>query len=179
MTYPGSTVPTVEDQHSYSAWVRTMRSERLPVGMDEYLKSWESFFDRYASHVDYWHSRNAGYHRAISALARFYIPPGVRVLEIGSGNGDLLAALNPAHGVGVDVSGNMVRLYDTKCDVPQVLEKIADHVRARFQKADFLYRGEMLKSCWAAGPDGLIYVVDETGDVTRVPPHAFKQEVGA
>jgi SAM-dependent methyltransferase len=41
---------------------------------------------------------------------RFSIPRGARVLEIGSGSGDLLAALQPAVGVGVDVSPGMVEL---------------------------------------------------------------------
>jgi SAM-dependent methyltransferase len=77
--------------------------------MDEYVRGWERFFDHYAEQVDRWHERNAGYHRAIAALARFYIPTGARVLEVGSGNGDLLAALEPSRGLGVDVSGEMVR----------------------------------------------------------------------
>src|SRR5205814_10579969 len=37
-------------------------------------------------------------------------PPGRPVLEIGSGGGDLLAALRPSRGVGVHVSGGMVAL---------------------------------------------------------------------
>jgi hypothetical protein len=30
------------------------------------------------------------------------------VIEVGSGNGDLLAALNPSDGLGIDISGEMV-----------------------------------------------------------------------
>ena len=41
---------------------------------------------------------------------RFYVLPGASVLEIGSGSGDLLAALRPARGVGIDVSEGMVKL---------------------------------------------------------------------
>ena len=35
-------------------------------------------------------------------------PPGFNVLELGCGNGDLLAALKPSVGVGVDFSANML-----------------------------------------------------------------------
>jgi ubiquinone/menaquinone biosynthesis C-methylase UbiE len=35
---------------------------------------------------------------------QFLIPPGKRVLELGCGRGDLLAALKPSYGVGVDFS---------------------------------------------------------------------------
>ena len=38
------------------------------------------------------------------------MPPGASVLEIGCGGGDLLAALRPADGLGVDVSAGMIEL---------------------------------------------------------------------
>src|SRR5436305_7966396 len=50
------------------------------------------------------------YHRRLERVYRFLVPPGARVLEIGCGAGDLLAALAPAAGVGVDLSPGMVRL---------------------------------------------------------------------
>jgi SAM-dependent methyltransferase len=67
-----------------------------------------AFFDRFAQEEPRWKSRNRTYHRLVAQLMRFHIPRGARVLEIGSGSGDLLAALEPAEGVGVDVSGGMV-----------------------------------------------------------------------
>src|SRR5688500_14896851 len=48
------------------------------------------------------------YHRRLEEVYRFHIPPGRRVLEIGCGNGDLLAAVKPSLGVGVDFSGEMI-----------------------------------------------------------------------
>ena len=50
----------------------------------------------------------AYYHRRIRDLYRFRVPPGQRVLELGCGQGDLLAALEPSHGVGVDFSEEML-----------------------------------------------------------------------
>jgi SAM-dependent methyltransferase len=91
-----------------------MRAESPPSSMDEYLRNWELFFDEYAAQTDEWHRRNAGYHQAIASLASFYIPSGARVLELGSGNGDLLASVNPAEGYGIDISGEMVRLAAAK-----------------------------------------------------------------
>ncbi|HEU0009662.1 MAG TPA: glycosyltransferase [Verrucomicrobiae bacterium] len=44
------------------------------------------------------------YHRLLERYFSLIIPPGRRVLELGCGLGDLLAAVKPARGVGVDFS---------------------------------------------------------------------------
>ena len=44
------------------------------------------------------------YHVLLQKYFAFLVPPDVRVLELGCGLGDLLAAVKPAHGVGVDFS---------------------------------------------------------------------------
>jgi SAM-dependent methyltransferase len=51
---------------------------------------------------------NAAYRADDLKFMRFLIPPGKRVLELGCGRGDLLAALQPSHGVGVDFSPRTV-----------------------------------------------------------------------
>src|SRR5262245_47960834 len=89
---------------AHSEWVRTVRKESPPPHVNEYIQQWEIFFDQYAPNVDGWHRRNAGYHRAIASLARFYVPAGSKVLEIGSGTGDLLDSLQPSDGLGIDIS---------------------------------------------------------------------------
>ncbi len=70
----------------------------------------ERHFDALAPERDRWRSRASHYHRAIAELCRRYVAPGGRVLELGCGTGDLLAALapDPAGSLGVDVSAGMV-----------------------------------------------------------------------
>jgi len=53
---------------------------------------------------DHWRSLNASYYDQDRKFMRFIVPRGKRVLELGCGKGDLLAALEPAYGVGVDFS---------------------------------------------------------------------------
>lgn len=48
------------------------------------------------------------YYRRLFAIYGQLIPPGLRVLDVGSGSGDLLAALRPTVGLGVDLSPEMV-----------------------------------------------------------------------
>src|SRR5258708_451223 len=98
----------------YPRWAREVRKDKLPTRMGEHLTEVEEFFDHYAASVEKWRRRNEGYHRAISSLCLYYIPPSARVLEIGSGTGDLLAATAPRRGVGIDISPEMVRLASSK-----------------------------------------------------------------
>jgi SAM-dependent methyltransferase len=67
-----------------------------------------SHWNRVAAHLDRRWRLGRAYHRRLAEVYRFLVPPGQRVLEIGSGGGDLLAALQPSIGVGVDVSDAMI-----------------------------------------------------------------------
>ena len=69
-----------------------------------------AWFDAYADQRAAWRARNRYYYQEIERLARETIPPGARVLEVGCGIGDLLAAVRPAFGVGVDVSERMLEV---------------------------------------------------------------------
>jgi SAM-dependent methyltransferase len=87
---------------------RAARSAADAVGAE--YGDLSAFFDRFAPVEGRWRRRNRTYHRLLEQIFRFHVPPGQRVLEIGCGGGDLLAALRPAVGVGVDVSPGMIAL---------------------------------------------------------------------
>src|ERR1700719_2365367 len=55
-----------------------------------------------------WREFNAAYHQDGFKFMRFLIPPGKRVLELGCGRGELLAALDPSYGVGVDFGAKTI-----------------------------------------------------------------------
>lgn len=65
------------------------------------------FFDGFVPENERWARRNRAYHRLIESIFKFLVPTGSSVLEIGSGRGDLIGALEPRFGVGVDVSPEM------------------------------------------------------------------------
>jgi SAM-dependent methyltransferase len=50
------------------------------------------------------------YQQLLRKQYAFWVPPGLRVLEVGCSLGDLLAAVKPAYGVGVDFSPAMIEL---------------------------------------------------------------------
>jgi SAM-dependent methyltransferase len=49
------------------------------------------------------------YHRRLAEIYKNLIPPGLNILELGCAKGQLLAALQPARGVGVDFSAEIVQ----------------------------------------------------------------------
>jgi SAM-dependent methyltransferase len=55
-----------------------------------------------------WKERAAFFHQEDLLYLKFLIPEGARVLELGCGTGDLLAALRPSFGVGIDFSEPMI-----------------------------------------------------------------------
>ncbi|HEY4845625.1 MAG TPA: glycosyltransferase [Candidatus Dormibacteraeota bacterium] len=71
-------------------------------------------YDRLAAGRDRWYRRNRGYHDYLEHALRALVPPGRSVLEIGCGTGNLLHALQPARGVGIDLSPAMVDLSRQK-----------------------------------------------------------------
>ncbi|HKA87654.1 MAG TPA: glycosyltransferase [Haliangiales bacterium] len=70
--------------------------------------------DALADRRDEFRRKNAYYYAEIERLAKFFIPPGKSVLEIGCSTGDLLAALRPSRGVGIDISPRTVEIARQK-----------------------------------------------------------------
>jgi len=66
-------------------------------------------WDETARKLDGWRGAGGYYHQRLNEVYRFWVAPGQSVLEVGCGEGDLLAALRPQYGVGVDFSGEMIR----------------------------------------------------------------------
>lgn len=70
------------------------------------------------------HTPGRYYHRYLEKTFRFHVAPGLRVLEFGCGAGDLLAALQPQRGVGIDLSPEMVA--EARARHPNLTFEVAD-----------------------------------------------------
>ena len=85
-----------------------------PVYVDEvkeqYQQQRKAHWDAVADKMRRWTGLSGYYHRRLNQVYASLIPPGSRVLDIGCGDGRLLASLKPALGVGVEVSGGMAAL---------------------------------------------------------------------
>ena len=65
-------------------------------------------FEANGEELERWREFNAAYHEDDRKFMQFLIPPGKRVLELGCGRGDLLAALKPSYGVGIDFGAETI-----------------------------------------------------------------------
>jgi SAM-dependent methyltransferase len=86
------------------------------------MTSRRDFFEQRAPHRVRELDRH--YHTLLNRHFAFLVPPGQRVLEIGCGLGDTLAAVKPARGVGVDFSPAMIEL--AKARHPQLEFRVAE-----------------------------------------------------
>ena len=75
---------------------------------EEALRELATFFDAVAAHERQQRRGTSTYHRLVQGIHHSIVAAGARVLEIGCGCGDLLAAVRPSYGVGIDISPEMI-----------------------------------------------------------------------
>jgi len=83
-------------------------ASQKPKTNEEYRKARSGQWDSVARRFNRWQGVGGVYHRRLAEVYRFLVPPGQVVLEIGCARGDLLAALKPALGIGLDFSPEML-----------------------------------------------------------------------
>jgi SAM-dependent methyltransferase len=106
----------------------TSSSTGVDPGYHRFQKERMDHWDRVSSLKEKRRRPGAFYHKLLHHYYRFFIPEGLRVLELGCGYGDLLAALKPSLGVGIDFSSQMIRqasqkhphLHFVRADVHQI-----------------------------------------------------------
>jgi SAM-dependent methyltransferase len=106
-----------------------------------------AFWDEFAREMGRWQPARRYYRDQLARLFAFSVPPGMRVLEVGCGTGDLLAALRPAYGVGIDFSPEMVRLARERH--PDLVFQQADaHDFDLGEKFDFVVCSDLINDLW-------------------------------
>jgi SAM-dependent methyltransferase len=106
-----------------------------------------AFWDEFARQIGRWQPARRYYRDQLARLFAFSVPPGMRVLEVGCGTGDLLAALRPAYGVGIDFSPEMVRLARERH--PDLVFHQADaHDFDLGEQFDFVVCSDLINDLW-------------------------------
>lgn len=123
------------------------RLDRGVSAQRSYFQQRVAHWDAVAVRMDHWTGLGGYYHKRLIEVYLTVISPGQRVLEIGCGEGDLLAACKPAYGVGIDFSGKMI--LRAKAKHPGLHFYQADiHSLSLEEKFDTIIISDLLNDLW-------------------------------
>jgi len=71
---------------------------------DPILEEVRLFYESHHAGIEASRRRHRYFYDYLTRIFRVRVPEGLRVLDLGCGSGDLLAALRPSSGVGIDIS---------------------------------------------------------------------------
>ena len=135
----------IYDQNSQAPGIsHKARAGYRPASMDDCLAHLRKYFDEFAVVRDQWRQRNRGYHLELVRRYRYHVQPGSSVLEMGCSTGDLLAALEPARGVGVDLSPAMIERARAKYPQLEFICDAAETVALNRRTFDYIILSDLL-----------------------------------
>ncbi|HET6556472.1 MAG TPA: glycosyltransferase [Prolixibacteraceae bacterium] len=104
-------------------------------------------FECVAPKRDKWKKKNRFYQKTIERQFAFIIPEGSTVLELGCCTGDLLNAVKPGKGIGVDFSATAISIAREK--YPHLEFHVADAVHFAPEIAiDYIIVSDLITSLW-------------------------------
>lgn len=112
-----------------------------------YKKERIAHWDRISSKMENARRPGAFYHKLLQHYYSFFIPPGLRILELGCSHGDLLASLKPSFGVGIDFSIQMLRCAAKKYPQLLFIRADADEIPIK-EKFDVIIFSDLVNDLW-------------------------------
>ena len=124
---------------------KSSSAPKIDKAFRRYQKTRSEFWDRAAGTAETAGSRY--YHRHLTKVYRFLVRPGLKVLELGCGAGDLLAALEPERGVGVDFSPAMIETAKSRHPDLSFIETDVHHLQLD-EKFDVIVISDLANDVW-------------------------------
>ena len=107
----------------------------------------KDYFNSIAPKRKRWKKRRKYYNKSLEKYFSFIIPAGCKVLEIGCGTGELLHAVKPAYGVGIDFSDEMIKV--ARESFPEYKFMVDDIEELRLdEKFDYIIMSDLTMSLW-------------------------------
>jgi len=88
-------------------------------------------FDQIAPEYDLWKKKSSYYYSLLVELFTRFIPPGETVLDLGCGTGEILNAVRPKVGIGIDFSDGMIKSASRKFPRHQFFASMLEHLAMR------------------------------------------------
>ena len=113
----------------------------------KYRQARQEHWNQVARKLGDWRGWGGYYHRRLTEVYRSLVAPGQSVLELGCSRGDLVAALEPTVGVGVDFSEEMI--HAARRRHPQLHFIQADaHTLNLNEKFDIIILSDLVNDLW-------------------------------
>jgi SAM-dependent methyltransferase len=124
-----------------------------------------------AERIGFWNGyvrkpASAGYYRRLAEVYRYLVPPHSRVLELGCGTGDLLAALEPSLGVGVDFATELLKRAAQNHPHLRFIRADVDKLGLK-TKFDYVILSDLVNDLWDV-QTAIERVASVCGPATRV-----------
>jgi SAM-dependent methyltransferase len=105
-------------------------------------------WDTIARKRDRWVGAGNWYHRRLAEICSFHISPNLRVLEIGCGDGRLLAAVKPSRGVGIDFSEEMITRARQRHPELEFIHADAHDLSELEETFDVIIMSDLINDLW-------------------------------
>jgi SAM-dependent methyltransferase len=114
---------------------------------DAFTEARRAHWDALANESERWTELGGYYHERLTEIYQFLVPAGQRVIELGCGRGDLLAALQPSVGVGVDFSSEQIRRARSRHPTLRFVEADVHDLEAD-ERFDVVILSDLVNDLW-------------------------------
>lgn len=112
-----------------------------------YTEERRRYWEDYAVAASKWAGHRRYYQSRLAEIYKLSVPPGMRILELGCGEGDLLAKLEPAYGYGIDLSSRLIG--NARSKYPGLHFETGDANRLQLEgEFDFVICSDLLNDLW-------------------------------
>src|SRR6266436_6846267 len=127
--------------------MKAVRNGWAEAACENYRQARQAHWNECARSLDTWTGWGGYYHRRLMQVYQFLVGPGQRILEIGCAQGDLLAALKPSVGVGVDFSDAILRRARRRHPEISFIQTDA-HDLSLNEKFDVIILSDLVNDLW-------------------------------
>ena len=115
---------------------------------EAYQQTRINHWNRIAQKRDQWTGAGSWYHKRLAEIHQFLVIPNLKILEIGCADGRLLAALQPARGVGVDFSEEMIRRAKERHPQFEFIHADAHDLSTLHETFDIIILSDLVNDLW-------------------------------